>query len=35
VDGLRRLIEQNQVDIPRPFGDPRRWPIERLRETYG
>lgn len=35
VDGLRRLIEQGRVDIPRPFGDPQRWPIERLRETYG
>jgi basic membrane protein A len=35
VERLRQLIVRGQVDIPRPFGDPRRWPIDKLREQYG
>ncbi|HXL01927.1 MAG TPA: BMP family ABC transporter substrate-binding protein [Candidatus Atribacteria bacterium] len=35
IDELREAIINGTVDIPRPFGDPERWPIEELRAEYG
>lgn len=35
VNTLKQAIIRGQVEIPRPFGEPRKWPIDKLREQYG